>query len=330
MNKKMENKNFKDLSGLRFGRLTVVGRAENNPGGQARWICHCDCGNEAIPSGSNLRRGQATSCGCGRAWKASNGKSVSTIRLEGVRFGMLVVIRQSDKKIGRDLVWECTCDCGSVVNATKTALEQYRKSCGCNGKPDLIGRKFGRLTVVSKINSRGTFKWRCVCECGNERILTIKRPCLENGSIKSCGCLKHKRNGLSRTPEYQAWNSMIYRCRDTGKNSRRYKDRGIAICDSWRESFENFLSDMGPIPVSGMSIDRIDNDSGYSKENCRWATAEQQAQNRSTNRLISFSGKTQCVSVWAKETGIGQATILRRINAGYSPEAALAPVRSKK
>ena len=102
-----------------------------------------------------------------------------------------------------------------------------------------------------------------------------------------------------------------------------YGARGIYVCDRWRESFENFLADMGPKPSPAHSIDRIDNNLGYSPENCRWATWHEQSRNKRVNLLVEHRGKRQCLTDWARDTGIHVNTLRFRIKKGWPVERAL-------
>ena len=140
-------------------------------------------------------------------------------------------------------------------------------------------------------------------------------------------------HGMRHTPEYEIWKSMKQRCYNP--KNKRYSDwggRGIKMCDRWKNSFKNFIEDMGKRPPDKHSIDRIDNDKDYCPENCKWATLDEQVNNARSNILITYNGKTLNVSQWSKLVNIKAFTILARINLlGWSHEKALTtPVRRLK
>lgn len=190
------------------------------------------------------------------------------------------------------------------------------------------GETFGRLTVIcqtSERNKRGDIIYRCQCQCGKEKLTTA--VLLHGGHVKSCGCLRKDvpnrlTHRMSETREYRIWAEMRKRC--TNRNQKTfsyYGGRGIAVCDRW-SSFENFFKDMGKCPA-GFSIDRIDTNGNYEPSNCRWVDLKTQARNKRTNHLLTFNGKTQCISAWAEEIGIKRDTLKRRIYLGWSTERAL-------
>jgi len=209
-------------------------------------------------------------------------------------------------------------------------------------KQDLTGLQFGKLSVLRRegSNHRGVSTWLCQCECGCEKVADADS--LKRGRTSSCGCLateqrksaaQSRAHDLSRSKkpkERMAWESMLRRCYDPKHPSfERYSARGIAVCDSWRESFAAFYADMGDAP-KGTTLDRINNDLGYSKENCRWADMTAQGNNRSNNISLTFAGKTLTLSQWARETGIRPNTLHRRLTSGWSVERMLTQQPSKK
>lgn len=153
-----------------------------------------------------------------------------------------------------------------------------------------IGQVFSRLTVISFSHTiDGGAVWICRCICGTERGFRVGN--LVSGCASSCGCWNreairirkwihgHKANGMVST-EYTCWINMKQRCEDPKTAGyKNYGGRGISICNRWRNSFPNFLADMGLKPSPKMSIDRINNDGNYEKKNCRWATNSQQKRN---------------------------------------------------
>jgi len=130
---------------------------------------------------------------------------------------------------------------------------------------------------------------------------------------------------LSRTTEYVAWMAMKTRC--LNKNSERYPDwggRGIAIAAEWVSDFPAFLKHIGPRPSPQHSIDRIDNTRGYEPGNVRWSVRLQQMRNTRHNRVITFNGKTQCVSAWCEELSLPTEVVYSRLKHGWNEHEALA------
>lgn len=206
---------------------------------------------------------------------------------------------------------------------------------------DLSGQQFHYLTAIKPVGSSSSgVVWECECKCGS--VLNVPSKSLRTGNTKSCGCFKREvtvaRNetnathGMTGTPEWITWDSMIQRCtNDKHKSYSVYGGAGIKVCKKWLNSFEAFYKDMGPRPA-GKTLDRIDNNKGYKPGNCRWATAKEQANNRHNNVKLTANGVTDTVANWARKTGIGPKTIAYRIKNGWSVEQALTvtPLKTNK
>lgn len=191
---------FKDLTGQRFGKLTVIERTTDYiyPSGTkgVRWKCQCDCGKIVEIMTQPLKDGQTKSCGCSKGEFISLAVSDNLI---GKKFNHLTVIQRNGYIVHNDrttLQWLCKCDCGNQVSATAYQLKNdIIKSCGCLTDnihhkkccDDISGQKFNRLTVIKKDETKKTLHWLCQCECGN--ITSVRTYHLKNGIVKSCGCL---------------------------------------------------------------------------------------------------------------------------------------------
>lgn len=197
---------------------------------------------------------------------------------------------------------------------------------GMKKRSDLIGKKFGRLTVVdfSHTNKHKQSMWKCKCECGKEIIATGIH--LSNGHTKSCGCLKkdvlqsRKTHGMRNTRLYRIWLGMKSRCTiKTTTSFRHYGGRGITICDEWMNDFQSFYDwAMANGYSENLTIDRIDPNGNYEPSNCRWVTTKVQANNKRTNAKILFNGETKTIKEVSEISGINYQTLFSRYKAGKS------------
>lgn len=191
------------------------------------------------------------------------------------------------------------------------------------------GKKLGLLTVVRPSAQKHYVICRCVCGA----LITAYKSNLKLGKTKSCGSHRQAsksvqvslRKGDSAHVLYSRWRGMINRCYNSNQpHYARYGGRGIKVCARWH-TFRNFARDLG-MPPKGCSLDRIDSDGDYSPENCRWATATEQARNTRlpcNARLLTFNGTTRTLSLWARYLGIQVGTLAKRIDAGWSVPKAL-------
>jgi hypothetical protein len=197
-------------------------------------------------------------------------------------------------------------------------------------RSDLTGMVFGQLVAIeySHNTPNNAAVWLCKCSCGVEK--TISARSLVSGGTISCGChgksiigkstFVHghaKRKGT--TSEYRCWKNMKNRCyRESDPHYYLYGGRGITICESWLDSFENFIADMGRRPSEKHSIDRIDVDKNYDPSNCRWGTLDQQSRNKRNNIWLEANGERMIMSDWAIEFGIAKETLRKQVKKGKS------------
>ncbi len=237
---------MEDLTGRKFGRLTVIARGEDyvNPNSgkrRPRWICKCDCGCSALCQAGALKNGRAKSCGCLRneIIKQPRGPNHERqIDITWQRFGKLTAIKPVGKSGHNGILWECRCDCGNIINRDCADLRSGNvKSCGC-------------------------FR--------NEKISAVNR--------------KHGESHKSRL--YSVWVGMRQRCNDPNhKSYHNYGGRGISVCEEWNDFaiFKRWALENGydaDAKYGECTLDRIDVDGNYKPSNCRWVDSKTQAKNK--------------------------------------------------
>lgn len=215
-------------------------------------------------------------------------------------------------------------------------------------KLDLTGHTYGRWTVIGPHHTKPGY-WAVRCICGNAgRVSRIELRC---GGSKSCGCLRRdhaatlsahhpaistntvdrRRSDPSLNKVYRAWCSIKRRCLNPNSvEYHHYGGRGIKVCHNWCHSFYSFLYDMGRPPSPQHTIDRIDNDKGYSPTNCRWATPAQQGTNRRNTRFLTIGEATKPLSVWAHDAGLPTSVVNNRRLRGWEPDTLLLPIRPRR
>lgn len=281
-----------DITGRTFGAWTVL-RPTGKRNGSQLWICRCTCGTERAVVGNTMTAGISRCCGCIRPIE----------NLTGRRFGARVVLGFHGRNKHKQLLWDCRCDCGKEHTVISQQVKAGKTlSCGCDRYVkiakaktiDLAGTVRGFWSVIScagKAGKNGDLHWNCRCECGVERV--VSGMALRAGLTKSCGCKRGDLYRASRKFEprthpllnnecrlFRIWKGIKQRTNPS--NAARfpgYAGRGITLCDRW-QNFYNFYADVGPTHRYPLSLERSNNDLGYSPENCTWADAKQQANNR--------------------------------------------------
>lgn len=209
-----------------------------------------------------------------------------------------------------------------MEKASRIAKPRFRK----RELNSIVGGSFGLLEVISERRikqglGKSLFQVEVRCVCGT--VKWVEERSVRRGLVTSCGRCANKTHGASKTPEYAVWRSMLARCNNPKHFAyHNYGARGITVCKRWH-TFENFIADMGKQPFKGASIDRVNNNKGYTPKNCRWVNALEQNRNRRTNRFIEIGGVSKCVSEWSSISGVRHNTITYRLDNGWAPKEAV-------
>lgn len=201
---------------------------------------------------------------------------------------------------------------------------------------DVTGEKYHMLTAINYVGTDENHAayWLFRCECGNEKVIALNSVRRKKGFVSSCGCkdiLMHHSNpnrlshGMCGTRLYRIWKAMKTRCTNpNSKDYRNYGGRGITVCNEWKNDFQTFY-EWSKIHgyTDDLTIDRIDPNGNYEPSNCRWVSLKIQANNRRSDRYISFNGETHTAKEWEDITGIKSSTIRKRLSLGWDVEKTL-------
>lgn len=243
--------------------------------------------------------------------------------------------------------YACRCMlCGKEFEISAKHIGKTKTCRECSERSkiiDISGCRFGRLTAIERtgrtLTPNGTRQsmWKCRCDCGNETI--VKYIALTSGNTRSCGCLGDenrkntrfkKRRSVSTGFEFQGnlvnhplrkiWQSMLMRCNNPNViGYKNYGGRGIKVCNRWSGylGFENFVNDMGERPTPEHTLDRIDYNGDYEPSNCRWATVDEQANNRTDNIYIIVGDRKITAKQFCKALGLNYWVAIKQIQRGY-------------
>lgn len=227
----------------------------------------------------------------------------------GEKIGKLLLLEKIGRGYHKDAMWKCQCECGNIFYRLTSSVKKG-KSCGCDRYENLVGKKFGKLTVLKKVENskRQQTRWLCLCDCGNKIIVDRTNLSINKTKTFSCGCYKKERitkHNKCKTKIYSAYIAMKQRCYN--KDSKPYKyygARGIKICNEWlnkENGFMNFYNwSMKNGWEEGLSIDRIDTNKDYEPDNCRWVNSLIQMNNTRRNHYITYNNETHTIGEWAR------------------------------
>lgn len=271
--------------------------------------------------------------------------------ITGMRFGYVIVIREADPIMRDSGVmerrWLCKCDCGNYVTINRSTLKPGTKSsCGCKIKPIDInsGDRFGKLVVIKQCenvrDSSGHMRRAFICRCDCGRIVRVKGHDFNRGRIKCGHCSKNtpknkkQRKYIKNKRLHNIWYNMKKRCEDPNNHAFKYYGaRGITVCNEWEgengyTNFEKWATDNGY--ASDLTIDRINPNSEYSPNNCRWADSKTQMRNRTNNVHVEFKGRMEVLSEIAEEVGVKYGQLYSRLKKGMSVDDAIRDIKEKR
>lgn len=247
--------------------------------------------------------------------------AIKDIDYTGQRFGYLTVLHRDPDRPAKH--WICRCDCGNETSANIYNLRSGN-TIRCTDRhckthvPDLVGQRFGKLTVVSfagflEFGNQGRIgsHWECACDCGNS--VKVRTKSLLTGHTKSCGCLqvdvqrqRKTTHGGARSRLYKEYLNMKSRCMTASATGyQHYGGRGIVVCDEWLQSFENFRDwSLNNGYRDDLTLDRIDVNGNYEPKNCRWITIQQQLENTRRNVFVMVEDEKMIITKALKKLGL--------------------------
>jgi len=267
------------------------------------------------------------------------------------KFHKLTFVAPAHKDENRNWLWKVVCECGNTKKVRpRSVTAGITKSCGCLSKEaakenikDITGHTFGYLTVVDfSHTTRHGALWNCKCKCGNKK--TIYGSSIRTGHSKSCGCLQKEKarvsqqrlarlaetHGITKTRLGKAFANKYYqasaRCND--KKNPNYGGRGIKfmwndIISFQQDMYSSFLEACDKTDYKNVTLERIDVDGNYCKDNCTWATPKEQARNRRNNATYTYQGETKCIAEWAELYNLSYTCLWQRLSSGKPIEEAL-------
>ena len=244
--------------------------------------------------------------------------------LIGSVFGELTIISQEGKSKSGNIMWGCVCSCGNEIVRPGTTIKRGGvRSCGhllLAKRGTRVGEKHDSLTVISEVSGAPKYEVQVQCDCGN--IIVSRYGSVTGGKVKSCRPCARRISSAARASQriprdyrtHCSYRAMVARCGNPKHGAYgNYGGRGIDVCARWVNSPDQFEIDMGIRP-EGMTLERHNNQLGYSPENCRWATMKEQIRNTRVNVNITIDGETRCVSDWSEVMGIPAPRIYARVN----------------
>lgn len=240
--------------------------------------------------------------------------------------------------------WKVKCkNCGKTavypIKSLRRGMTRRCKFCGTKAE-NLTGQKFDRLRVIERVErtpdvnpSDRSARWLCKCDCGNTIIVSAHS--LKSGNTRSCGCLgkevrfvNNYKHGDWKSPLYNAWKHMKDRCNNPNNPYyKNYGGRGIKVCSEWDgpDGYIKFKEDMGSKYVPGLTLDRIDNNKGYYKENCRWTTGLVQQNNKSTSHIVKYYDREYTLAQLCEKYAPDKTSreVSNRLNNGWTLDEAL-------